>query len=140
MIVLYFGINFEVSKASVAFLESWNNNTSFQNKCIYVQIKYLYSSGKLNIYSVVRVSIIPVVFCICLMSWIKFGRSRWLLNFWDCGFESRRGHGCVSFVCVVCCHVEVTTTGRSLVQRNPTDCVCVCGKVQQDASASSVST
>jgi hypothetical protein len=24
----------------------------------------------------------------------------------DCGFESRRGHGCLSVVSVVCCQVE----------------------------------
>ena len=41
---------------------------------------------------------------------------------WDCGFESRRGHGCLSLVSVVCCQVEVSATSRSLVQRNPTDC------------------
>jgi hypothetical protein len=41
---------------------------------------------------------------------------------WDCGFESRRGHGRFSLVSVVCCQVEVSTTGRSLVQRSPTDC------------------
>jgi hypothetical protein len=23
---------------------------------------------------------------------------------WDCGFQSRRGHGCLSVVSVVCCH------------------------------------
>jgi hypothetical protein len=26
----------------------------------------------------------------------------------------------------VCCQVEVSATGRSLAQRSPTDCVCVC--------------
>ena len=40
----------------------------------------------------------------------------------DRGFESRRGHGCLSFVGVVCRQVEVSATGRSLVQRIPTDC------------------
>jgi hypothetical protein len=25
-----------------------------------------------------------------------------------------------------CCQVEVSATGRSLVQRNPIECVCVC--------------
>jgi hypothetical protein len=30
---------------------------------------------------------------------------------WDCGFEFRRGHGCVSLVSVVCCQVEVSATG-----------------------------
>ena len=41
---------------------------------------------------------------------------------WDCGFESRWGHGCLSVVSVVCCQVEVSAMGRSLVQRSPTDC------------------
>jgi hypothetical protein len=30
---------------------------------------------------------------------------------WDCGFESHRGHGCLSDVSVVCCQVEVSATG-----------------------------
>jgi hypothetical protein len=29
---------------------------------------------------------------------------------------------CVSLVSVVCCQVEVSATGRSLVRRNPTEC------------------
>jgi hypothetical protein len=41
---------------------------------------------------------------------------------WDCGFESRRMHGCVSFVSVTCCQVKVSETAWSLVQRNPTNC------------------
>jgi hypothetical protein len=40
----------------------------------------------------------------------------------DHGFESHRGHGCLSVVCVVCCQVEVSAMGFSLVQRSPTDC------------------
>ena len=39
-----------------------------------------------------------------------------------CGFESRRGHGYLSLVSVVCCQVEVSATSWSLVQRSPTDC------------------
>jgi len=30
------------------------------------------------------------------------------------------------FVSVVCCHVEVSATSWTFVQKNPTDCVCVC--------------
>ena len=45
---------------------------------------------------------------------------------WDCGFESRRGHACLSVVSVVCCQVEVFATGWSLVQRSPTEYICVC--------------
>jgi len=41
---------------------------------------------------------------------------------WDCGFKSRQGHGCLSFLSVVFCQAEVSGSGRSLVQRNPTDC------------------
>jgi len=41
---------------------------------------------------------------------------------WDCGFESRRGHGCLSVVSVVCCQVEVSAADWSLVQSSPTDC------------------
>jgi hypothetical protein len=60
-----------------------------------------------------------------------FGRYQWPrglsvglrpLVYWDCGFESRRGHGCMSLVSVVCCQVEVSASGWSLVQRSPTEC------------------
>ena len=52
----------------------------------------------------------------------------------DCGYESRRGNGSLSFVNVVCCQIEVSATGRSLVQSTSTECgvcvcVCVCGCV-----------
>jgi hypothetical protein len=47
--------------------------------------------------------------------------SVWLLACWDCGFEYRRGHGCLSLVRVVCCQVVIPTMGRSLVQRSPTE-------------------
>jgi hypothetical protein len=52
---------------------------------------------------------------------------------WNCGFKSRRGHEYLSVVSVVCCHVEVSATGRSPVQRSPTDCgisLCVIYKPQ----------
>jgi hypothetical protein len=51
---------------------------------------------------------------------------------WNCGFESRWGHGCSSLVfCVV--QEEASAKGRSLVQGNPTGCVRVieCDQVQQ---------
>ena len=42
-------------------------------------------------------------------------------------FQIPLGDGCLSFVSVVCCQVEVSATGRSLLQRSPTECfVCVC--------------
>jgi hypothetical protein len=45
-----------------------------------------------------------------------------LLACWDCGFEYRQGHGCLSLVSVVCCQVEVSATGQSLDQKSPTEC------------------
>jgi hypothetical protein len=42
--------------------------------------------------------------------------------YWDCRFESRRGHGSPSLVSVAFCEVEVSATGWSLVQRSPTEC------------------
>ena len=35
-----------------------------------------------------------------------------LLACWDCGFESRRGHGCLSLVSVVCCQMRVSASDR----------------------------
>jgi len=37
------------------------------------------------------------------------------------GFESCRGHGCLPLVGVVCCQVQVSATGWSLVQRIRTE-------------------
>ena len=37
------------------------------------------------------------------------------------GSNPARGHGCLSLLSVVCCKVQVTGTGRSLVQRSPTE-------------------
>ena len=34
------------------------------------------------------------------------------------------GHGYLSLVSVVYCRVEVAAKGRSVIQRNPTECVC----------------
>ena len=48
--------------------------------------------------------------------------------YWDCGFESRRGHGCLCLASVVCCvaRLEVSATVRCLVQRSLPSVVCVC--------------
>ena len=35
---------------------------------------------------------------------------------WGCGFE------CLSLVSFVCCQVEISASGRSLVKRSPTEC------------------
>jgi hypothetical protein len=66
----------------------------------------------------------------CHVFCIFFGRSQWPrvlrsgqreLALWDCSFKSRRGHGNYSVLSVVCCQVEVSASGRSLVQRSPTE-------------------
>ena len=44
------------------------------------------------------------------------------LNF---GFDSLRGHGCLSLDSVVCCQVQVSATVRSFVQRSLTERLCV---------------
>ena len=41
---------------------------------------------------------------------------------WDCEFEFRRGHEYLSRVSVLCCLVEVSTSGWSLFHRSPTEC------------------
>jgi hypothetical protein len=41
------------------------------------------------------------------------------LAYWEWGFESRQRHGCLSLASVVCCQLEVSTSGWSLVQRRP---------------------
>jgi hypothetical protein len=46
----------------------------------------------------------------------------WSFCCWDWGFESRRWHGHLSLVSVVCCQVEVTACGWSPVHRRPTEC------------------
>jgi len=49
------------------------------------------------------------------------GVGLWLFICWDSRFESRWRHGCLSVVSVVCCLVEVSVMGQSLVQRSPTE-------------------
>ena len=46
----------------------------------------------------------------------------WPLACWDCVFEFRRVHECLSLGGFLCCRLEVSATGRSLVQRSPTEC------------------
>jgi hypothetical protein len=45
-----------------------------------------------------------------------------LLACWDCSFESCQRHGCLSVMSVVCGQVEVSPSGRSLIQWSPTEC------------------
>jgi hypothetical protein len=43
-------------------------------------------------------------------------------GWWECGFESRGRHGCLSVASVVCCQVEVSASRWSLVQGSSTEC------------------
>jgi hypothetical protein len=52
---------------------------------------------------------------------VVYGVGLWPSACWDRGFESNRGHGCLSLVQCLCCQVEVSAAGWSLVQRSPTD-------------------
>jgi len=67
------------------------------------------------------------------LRWPRVSRGSAPRSCWHCWFESRRGHGCLCLVSVVCCQVEVPATGRALVQRSPTECVHVteCDEGQQ---------
>ena len=50
-------------------------------------------------------------------------------TYWDWGFESHRGHGCLYLLSVVFCQVEVSASGWSVVQSSPTECgVSVCDR------------
>jgi len=55
-----------------------------------------------------------VCVCVCVYFWIANCKSPPVC--WYCGFESRRYDECLSVVSVVCCQVEVTASGWSLVQ------------------------
>jgi hypothetical protein len=44
------------------------------------------------------------------------------LTYWNNKFESRRRHGCLSLLWVVCCQIQVSATGRTLAQMSPTEC------------------
>jgi hypothetical protein len=59
----------------------------------------------------------------------RSGRAVWSLALrplacWNCGFESGWCSECLPLV--LCRQVEVSATGRSLVQKSPADCMCGC--------------
>jgi hypothetical protein len=53
---------------------------------------------------------------------VCLGRSQWPCGLRSGSSAAHRGHGCLSLVSVVCCQVEVSATGWSLVLRSPTEC------------------
>jgi len=65
-----------------------------------------------------RLFIIKIFFYIAQVS-----PPHWPLDCWDCGFESCRGHGCLSLVIVaVFCQVAISAWSGTLVQKSPTEC------------------
>jgi hypothetical protein len=57
---------------------------------------------------------------IAVATWSKTSFCGRLRCCWGCWYEPRRGHGYLSFVNVVCCQVEISTSSWSLVQRSYT--------------------
>jgi len=47
------------------------------------------------------------------------------LTCWDCGLESRREHGCLSLVSVVCCQLDVCVGLITHPEEYYRGCVCV---------------
>jgi hypothetical protein len=67
-----------------------------------------------NCFMLVRVSLSECIFLYYysgLSSRAAQGAGLRLLTCWDRRFESRRGHGCLSLVSVVCYQVEVSASG-----------------------------
>jgi hypothetical protein len=71
--------------------------------------EYVHTSLFLALYFITK-----VVYVFRQFQWPRglfYGVSLRPLVCWDCEFESRRGHGYLSVVSVVCCQVEVSATG-----------------------------
>lgn len=57
---------------------------------------------------------------IIFSKYVVYRQSQWpRRSCWDCGLEFRLEHGYL-YLSVVCCQVEVSASGWSLVQRSPT--------------------
>jgi hypothetical protein len=82
---------------------------------------------KIIIIIIIIIIIMPVPVAVRSKAW-----GLWLLAYWDFGFVSSRRHKYLSLVNLVCCHVKVSATARSPVQRSPTECgVSAISKLQQ---------
>jgi hypothetical protein len=62
-------------------------------------------------------STVPIPVAALCKAWV-YGRSLAVVV----GSNHVGGHGCLSIVSVVCCQVAVSSSGRSLVRRSPTEC------------------
>jgi hypothetical protein len=123
-----------VSDCTALAPSSWTCTNSVQAQLLSHQRKELCWRITFTIVFILRGSHLPFLALLPIQKYFAFlyasvpipvaARSKGLrpLVYYDCGFESRRGHGCLSLVSVVCCQVEVSATGWSLVQRSPTEC------------------
>jgi hypothetical protein len=99
------------------FLQTAWMQTSIQFRS-YSQHRHIHLSTRLwrHVTPVVPINFSPIPVAARSKAW-----GLGLLACWDCGFETRRGHGCLFLVSVVCCWVEMSATGRSIVQRSPSE-------------------
>ena len=113
--------------------------SSFSHRSIYVhphtipaQVIMLYNWSHLHRLPCTTVVQLFERLYMCTTSAVPSGCTVWgvgvrPLACWDYGFEPLRGHGCLSLVRVVFFQIEVSGSGWSLVQRNPSEfSVCVC--------------
>jgi len=98
-------------------LDVGQRGKTFWNLYIYIYI-YIYVYIYIYIYIYIYVYIYIYIYIYiyagpsCRAVW---GVGLRPLACWDLGFESQRGHRCLSVVSVVCCQVEVSATSWSLV-------------------------
>ena len=80
----------------------------------------MFASNNLN--AACRVS--PVFFYIIreISIWQPIQMTARCKGCWDCRFEYRQRHECLSITSVVYCQVKVSASGWSLVQRSPGEC------------------
>ena len=116
-------MDFTKIKLSLPFGVWWTLSVFITYEDIFSQFAPLYPSFSLyGICSVTRYLFYPPHKFADLSGRVGWGVSQWLLDCWDCGFQSHRGHGCLSVLSFVCYQVEVCATGWSLFQRSPIEC------------------
>jgi len=76
--------------------------------------------------------LLPLLQCVDIALANPGGHAVWGLRFYVCslvgisGSNPARDMRCQSLVSVVCCQADVLATGRSFVQRSPTEGLCNC--------------
>ena len=66
---------------------------------------------------------------VCRSRWSRGLRREGPFTCCDCGFESRRGHGCLFLVSILCCKVEIFVGPITHPEGSYQQCVCVCVRV-----------